>query len=116
MTRGAYVDALLRLYLAAPGTPRRPSRSDRRLAAALYQQGVSLDHFAHAIRLATLRRLRASCPPIHSLAYYRAVLERLSDADLEPGYVAYVLDAYQRRILSSKARPDSQNPALADRR
>ncbi len=74
----------------------------------------------HAIRLATLRRHQCSHArpptPIHSLAYYRAVLERLSPHELEPGYVAYVQHAYQRLNLNSKTRPRSQNAALSDRR
>lgn len=116
MSRHAYVAELLRLYLEAPGTPLRPSRHDRRLAAELYRQGVSLDHLAHAIRLATLRRLDRAHPPIHSLAYYRVVLKRLSADELDPGYVAYVLDAHQRLCLTSEPRIDSQNPALSRRR
>ncbi len=120
MTRNAYLAELLRLYREAPDTPRRPSRRDLRLAAELYRQGVSLDHLAHAIRLATLRRQRHRLPrpleAIHSLAYYRAVLQRLSDDELDPDYVAYVHYTHPRLRLSSQPRPGSQNPALWDRR
>ena len=116
MTRSAYVAELLRLYLEAPDTPRRPSRHDRRLAAELHRQSVALEHLAHAIRLASLRRLHRPHPPIHSLAYYRAVLERLTDDELEDRYVYYVRDAYQRRCLPSQPRPDSQKAALSRRR
>ncbi len=116
MTRDAYVTELLRLYLDAPDTPRRPSRSDRRLAGELYHQGVPLEDLAHAIRLATLRRRHRSHPPIHSLAYYRAVLLRLSDDELDPAYLDYVRHAYQRLPLNEKPRPRSQNPALSGSR
>lgn len=116
MTRNAYLAELLRLYLDAPDTPRRPSRHDHHVAAELYRQGVSLELLAHAVRLATLRRLHRAHPPIHSLAYYRAVLQRLSADELQPAYVDYVRDAYRRFRLISQPRPDSQNPALSGRR
>lgn len=109
MRRSTYVAELLRLYLEAPDTPRRVSRHDRRVAAELYLDGVSLDRLAHAIRLATLRR-----PPerIRSLAYYRSVLQRLTADELELDYIAYVYAAHQRVRLNSKPRPNNQNPAL----
>jgi hypothetical protein len=116
VTRNSYIAALLRLYLDAPDTPRRAARADRRLAAELYRQGVSPEHFAHAIRLATLRRRHRSHPPIQSLAYYRAVLQRLSQDELKPDYLDYVRDAHLRLRLSSEPRPDSHNPALSGRR
>ena len=120
MTRNAYPAELLRLYREAPDTPRRPSRRDLRLAAELYRQGVSLDHLAHAIRLATLRRLHHPRPrpleAIHSLAYYRTVLQRLSADERDSDYVNYVHYTHQQLRLSSQPRPRSQNPALWDRR
>jgi hypothetical protein len=116
VTRDTYVNALLRLYLNAPGAPRRPSRRDRRVAVELFRQGVSLDHLAHGIRVATLRRLHGSHPPINSLAYYRVVLERLSGDELHADYVAYILDTYQRLCFASKPRADRQNPALSGSR
>lgn len=121
MSLNAYVAALLRLYLDAPDTPKSASRRDRHLAAELYRQAVCLDQLAHAIRLATLRRnAHAHQKPheaIHSLAYYHTVLQRLSAAELEPDYVAYVHATYQRiELTTSKPRPHRQNPALAGRR
>jgi len=116
MNPDAYVAELLRLYLDAPGTPHRPSRHDRRLAGELYHQGVRLDHLAHAIRLATLRRRDGSHPPIHSLAYYRAVLHRLTDEELQPSYRAYILSAYQRARPAPEPRLRSRNPAVSGSR
>lgn len=124
MTRDQYLEAALRLYLEAPDTPSRTTRRDLRVAAELYRQGVPLDHLAHAIRLATLRRRgqphAASTGAIHSLAYYRAVVQRLSADELEPDYVDYVLTAYDR--LQGAERPTSEPrsrrhiPALSDSR
>ncbi|MCH7665251.1 MAG: hypothetical protein IH936_04895 [Acidobacteria bacterium] len=101
-----YLAAALRLYLEAPDTPSRPSRRDRALAHDLCRQGVPLDHLAHAIRIATLRRRLGHRPqpePIHSLAYYRTVLERLTAEDLDPGYIDYVQQKYRR------LRPNQQS-------
>ena len=106
MRRNEYLAELLRLYLEAPDTPSRPSRRDRTLADHLCRQGVRLDHLAHAIRLATLRRRLGLLPqpePIHSLAYYRTVLERLSAEDLEPGYIDYVQQRYERLGLNPQS-------------
>lgn len=129
MNRQDYLAALLRLYLEQPDTPDLPRRGDWAVAADLYRQGVPLETVAHAIRLATLRRLQrdpAAPPlaPIRSLAYYRTVLATLTPEDLEPTYVAYLArqHALRLRLLStlassadSKARLDRQIPALGDR-
>ena len=107
MRRERYLTELLRLYCEAPDTPSRPSHRDRALAGDLYRQGIPLDHLAHAIRLATLRRRLGHLPqpePIHSLAYYRTVLERLSAEDLEPGYIDYVQQRYKRLGLNPQSQ------------
>jgi hypothetical protein len=131
MNRRHYQDALLRLYCEQPDTPATASRADWAIAADLYRRGIPWDKVAHAIRLATLRRLRREpdaepLRPILSLAYYRRVLDSLTAADLEPGYLAYVEQAHTQTLqrlkappakpTDSKARPDSQNAALWDRR
>lgn len=130
MKRRDYLAALLRLYLEQPDTPAVLRRSDWAVAADLYRQGISLETLAHAIRLATLRRLQRDpqdppLAPIRSLAYYRTVLATLTPEDLQPGYVAYVACRHAERLgqlstpprpANSKARLDRQNPALPDRR
>ena len=130
MNRRDYLAALLRLYREQPDTPDVPRRGDWAVAADLYRRGVPLDTIAHAIRLATLRRLQRDptappLAPIRSLAYYRSVLATLAPDDLEPGYVAYVARQHARRLdqlstnpgpADSKARSDRQNPAPFDRR
>jgi hypothetical protein len=130
MNRRDYLAALLRLYLEQPDTPDVPRRGDWAVAADLYRRGIPLDTFAHAIRLATLRRLQRDpaaplLAPIRSLAYYRTALAALTSDDLEPGYVAYVARQHALRFgqlstppspADSKARFERQNPALSDRR
>lgn len=126
MNRRQYQDEVIRLYLQLPDTPNAASRADRKVAAYLFDQGVPLERLAHAMRLATLRRhLRADDapphPPVRALAYYRHVLNHLADDELEHSYQAYVAYRYKelfpdRVLLIEKARPDSQNAALSDRR
>jgi len=99
VTRKQYLAEIVRLYVEAPDTPSRPSRRDWAVAGELYRRGVRLDHLAHAIRLATLRRRlrrRTQLQTVHSLAYYRAVLLRLTDDELDTAYVNYVQGRYQR--------------------
>jgi hypothetical protein len=95
--RRLYLREVLRLYLQAPDTPDRAARADWAVAADLYQRKVPLETLAHAIRLASLRRLgNLGTPlPITSLAYFRSVLENLSPDELDPGYVDYVRYRYQ---------------------
>ena len=123
MTRQKYLASAIGLYIASPDTPSRASRRDWAVAADLYRRGVHLDQLAHAIRLATLRRRTGgqSGDAIHSLAYYRAVLQRLGDDDLQPDYVDYIRLKYDDlRVNHAEKKPkprlQSQNPALLRRR
>jgi hypothetical protein len=107
-----YLAAVLRIFLAQPGAPHRASRHDWAVAQSLFARGVPLDHFRHAVQLATLRRLHAApptLPPVRSLAYYRAVLDRLSPDEFLPGYRRYVATRYaelfpQRAPTKPKSR------------
>lgn len=99
MTRLEYLDRVIRLYLDAPDTPKRPRRSDWTVAGHLHQQRVPIDLIAHAIALASLRRhLRppGSEPlePIRSLAYIRPLVEHLRRTGLDAGYRDYVAERY----------------------
>ena len=80
MTRRQYLAEVIRLYLEAEETPSRASRRDWAIAGDLYRQGVPVQHLAHAMRIASLRRGFHHHPPlatVSSLAYYRAILEKL---------------------------------------
>ena len=120
MTRNEYLHQLIRHYLEAPDTPHQARPQDWAIAADLYRQAVPLPDLLHAIRLATLRRnLTAAHPPIHSLAYYRAVLRGLTPEELHPHYVCYVRRSHQLLKTSqrqAKPRLHNQNPALPHRR
>jgi hypothetical protein len=108
-----YVEAVIRDYLWLPGTPRRASRQDRRLAAALYEQAVPLPVVHAALMLAAARRsLRSShlmpLPPIRTLHYFLPVIEEVLHSPPDPGYVEY---------LGAKLRPSAnQKTALLGER
>jgi hypothetical protein len=127
--RRRYLREVIRLYLQAPDTPSRATRSDWAVAADLYAHNVLLTTIAHAIRIASLRRrLRQGTPlpPIGSLAYFRRVLDQLAHDELDPDYAAYVNYRYQQLLDGSRphalshdqktALPDRQDPALSGRR
>ena len=123
MTRNDYLAEVIRLYLLAPDTPGKPSRRDWAIASHLYEQAIPIETIAHAIRFATLRRhfrdpALGALEPIHSLAYYRRVIDLLDPLALDPGYVDYVAWKYRRRFpaAASKARLNSQNTAVSDSR
>ena len=73
--RLAYVKTVLREYVWLPGTPKKASRQDWRLAASLHDRNVPLHAIRSALFLAGARRsLRPSqappLQPVHSLAYF----------------------------------------------
>ena len=99
MTRNAYIDLVLRLYLAAPDTPNQPRRGDRTLAGRLHQQRIPIELIEHAIALASLRRRMRPADaeplePIRSLAYLRPLIEHLRRESLDDGYRQYVAGRY----------------------
>lgn len=103
MSRAAYVRAVLALYCGLPHTAaRRPSPSDRRLAAQLFDQGIALPTIEAAFLLAVARR--SSRPPdlpplplVRSLAYFLPVIEELR---LNPPDLGY-LTLLRARIATS---------------
>ena len=59
--------------------------------------------------------------PIHSLAYYRVVLQRLSDDHLQPDYVGYIRlrpEGLRIKLAAENPKPrlQSHNLALCGRR
>ena len=122
-----YVETVIRDYLWLPGTPRRASRQDRRLAASLYEQAVPLPVVHAALLLAAARRtLRSShlmpLPPIRTLHYFLPVIEEVLHIPPDPGYAEYLagkLTPFAREKAASLPWADPtlrQNPALSGRR
>lgn len=87
--KGGYLDAVLARYLWLPDTPAVVSRHDRRLAALLYQRGVSLLAVEAALLLASTRRAlrepwRNPLPRIRALAYFVPTIDEVLAIGREP--------------------------------
>lgn len=94
-SRRIYVQRVLDLYRLAPGTSGQLRRSDRQLAGALHDRGVSLEVVHAALIVAVARRtLRSpSAPPLAPIAtlhYFRPVIDELIKELPEPGYLSYL--------------------------
>ena len=122
-----YVEAVIRDYLWLPGTPRRASRQDRRLAAALFEQAVPAPVVHAALMLAAARRtLRSShlmpLPPIRTLHYFLPVIEEVLHSPPDPGYVDYLaaklkpFASQKTALLDEHCRPTRQISAVSHRR
>jgi len=88
-----FVSRVLALYLGLPSVAaRRASRIDRKLAATLFQRGITLEQIEAAMLLAHLRRAgRATpLPPIRSLHYFVPVLDEVTSEPLSPEWLAYL--------------------------
>lgn len=93
--RRTYIEAVLAQYLWLPATPAQTSRSDRRLAGALYERGVPLGVVRTALLLGTIRRVFRSdsappLPPVRTLHYFLPVMEEILDHPLAPGYAEHI--------------------------
>ena len=117
MKRHQYVRTAIDLYLEAPGTPARATRRDRAVAGDLYRRDVPIDRLAHAIRLASIRRLTAgpaTIPPsVHSLAYYRAVVDRLQPDECTDDYVNYVRDKFAAILPRIRSHREPEGSAVS---
>ena len=126
-----YLDAVLAIYNALPGTPECPSRQDRRLARELCHRGVPLRIVRAAFLLAVARRTFRSgppLPPVRTLHYFLPAIDDVLATSPDPGYVEYLaaklqpLIADKERLLAAAATsPDHRrhtrhNSALPDRR
>ncbi|HKH48208.1 MAG TPA: hypothetical protein VKM72_26410 [Thermoanaerobaculia bacterium] len=94
--RAEYLKRLLDLYCGLPHTAaRRPSLNDRRLAALLFDRGISLDIIETAFLLALARRSyrdpqAQSLPLIRSLAYFLPLIDEILLLPPNPDYLAYL--------------------------
>lgn len=95
LSQEEYVRQVLEAYRKTPGTMGTVHRADRRLAAQLYQRGLSMKVVENALVLATTRRLirPAEAPPlgtIRSLAYFLPVIEEVLELRVSPDYFEYL--------------------------
>ncbi len=107
LDRDQFVQHVLALYKATPGTRGRVRPADRRLAEKLHHDGTSTEIIRAALILAAARRSFRSpeaqpLQPVASLHYFLPVIEELRDNPLDPDYVDYLQD----RIA------DLENPSL----
>jgi hypothetical protein len=105
----SYIKRVVELYRNTPGTLGRVRREDRRLAAELYDRGISLSTLGEAFVLTAARRSfrAAEAPPlapIRSMYYFVPVIEELLINPLDDSYVEY---------LKSKLKKWVANPALS---
>jgi hypothetical protein len=90
-----YIRRVLEAYRKTPGTMGTIRRTDRVLAAQLYQRGISASVIENAFVLAATRRLirPADAPPlstIRSLAYFLPVIEEVLGLHVSPEYFQYL--------------------------
>jgi hypothetical protein len=93
VTEQTYVRAIRHLYTHLPHTSGRFSRSDRQLAADLFQRQIPFDTVRAAMLMATVNRLYREGPPlpaIRSLHYFRPVIDEILRQPLPRGYVHYL--------------------------
>ena len=104
MKRKEYIEEVIRLYISAPETPNKARPRDWAIATTLFNKKIPIETVAHAFRFAALRRLLRDhqelgpLENIHSLAYYRTVIDQLRQSELDPGYVEYVEQKYRKHF------------------
>jgi hypothetical protein len=125
-----YLEAVLQTYTALPGTPERPSRTDRQLARQLCRQGIPLRAIRAALILAAARRAIRSGPPlpkVRTLYYFLPAIDEVLATAPDPGYVEYLagklqpMIAEKERVLaattsSNNRRSTRHISAFSDRR
>jgi hypothetical protein len=118
-TRQRYVDAVVSHYVRLPGTPLRASRSDRQLAAALYDRGISLAvvwaaFVTAAARWAIRSPAQRRLPPIRTLHYFLPAIEEILAASPDPGYVAYLAGKLQPLVAAKDRLLEATTSSRAD--
>jgi hypothetical protein len=111
--RKNYIGQLLELYRNTPGTLARVCREDRRLAAVLYDRGLSLLTLQKAFVLAAARRcFRAPDAPalasIRSLHYFVPVIDEVLANPPDDSYIAYL----KSKLINRDAKAVSQSPLI----
>jgi hypothetical protein len=90
-----YIRQVLEAYRKTAGTMGTVRRTDRTLAAQLYQRGLSVKVIENALVLAATRRMirPTDAPPlgpIRSLAYFLPVIEEVLELRVSPDYFQYL--------------------------
>jgi len=95
ITKKDYIRKVLDAYRRTPGTTAGVRRSDRLLAAALYDRGVSVTTVENALVLAASRRIFRSpdavpLQPIRSLHYLLPVIDEVLQLRISQDYFRYL--------------------------
>ena len=101
--RRRHLECVLELYRRHPQTTGRVRNADRRLAADLYRNGVTVNTINAALLLVAARRCNQghTTTPIQSLHYFLPVIREILHRPLDNGY---------RRYLETLIRDSSQDP------
>jgi hypothetical protein len=104
-SREEYIRRVLEAYRKTPGTMGTIRRTDRVLAAQLYQRGISVIVIENAFVLSATRRLMrpANATPlssIRSLAYFLPVIEEVLELRVSPDYFQYLRHKLERIRLT----------------
>jgi hypothetical protein len=91
----SYVQRVLELFKAVPGTLGYVRPADRRLAVDLYQKNTPLDIIHAALLLAVARRTsrpddQEPLAPIASLHYFKPIIQELLISSPDPAYIDYL--------------------------
>jgi len=90
-----YVRHVLHAYRQTPGTTGTVRRSDRMLAAHLYERGVSVTVVENALVLGAARRVIRSpgampLATVRSLAYFLPVIDEVLQLRISPEYFVHL--------------------------
>jgi len=106
LSKSAYVRLVLDAYRRMPGTTGAVRRSDRQLAAVLYDRGVPISAVQNALTLAAARRifrpaLLPPLQPIRSLHYLRPVIDEVLELHISPDYFWHLQHHIDRALGST---------------
>jgi hypothetical protein len=93
--RADAVRAVIDAYLDLPDTPDQASPRDFLIVTSLVNDGIPLALILRAIKLGFIRRwardhAAGSLPPVRSFAYFKAVLNGLSESERSDEYALYI--------------------------
>ena len=111
-----FIRQVLEAYRKTPATMGTIRRTDRVLAAQLYQRGISASVIENAFVLAATRRLMrpTDAPPlstIRSLAYFLPVIEEVLGLRVSPDYFQYLRNKLERSHQPGKRSLSARCPA-----
>jgi len=108
LTKNDYIRAVLDAYRRTPATAGPVHRSDRLLAALLYDRGVPVTAVDNALILATSRRLfrppdAVPLQPIRSLHYLLPVIDEVLQLRISQNYFRYLQFHIDRALRKTPA-------------